>query len=97
VVPKVEGAGEVFEGPAGRYQLMHNGVRIAEHCYEGPWATESIRRLRGHHKLNSASRRHIRRALVDAVNRAPPVVSAVHSVVHQWDLLMRKRRERRRL
>jgi FkbM family methyltransferase len=49
-VPKVEGAGEVFEGPAGRYQLMHNGVRIAEHCYGGPWTTELIRRLRGHHE-----------------------------------------------
>jgi FkbM family methyltransferase len=49
-IAKVPGAGEVHDGPGGRYQLMHNGVRIAEHCYGGPWTTELIRRLRGHHE-----------------------------------------------
>jgi FkbM family methyltransferase len=49
-IPKVEDAGDVHDGPQGRYQVMHNGVRIAEHCYGGPWTTELIRRLRGHHE-----------------------------------------------
>ncbi len=49
-IPKVADAGEVHDGPLGRYQVMHNGVKIAEHCYTGPWSTELIRRLRGHHE-----------------------------------------------
>jgi hypothetical protein len=46
--------------------------------------------------LNIASRRRIRRSMVDVVNRAPAVLPAIHSVVHQWDLLTRRRQERRR-
>ena len=49
-IPKVPDAGEVHDGPDGRYQVMHNGVKIVEHCYGGPWTTELIRRLRGHHE-----------------------------------------------
>jgi FkbM family methyltransferase len=49
-IPKVADAGEVHDGPLGRYQVMHNGVKIVEHCYTGPWSTELIRRLRGHHE-----------------------------------------------
>ena len=46
-IPKVADAGEVHDGPLGRFQVMHNGVKIVEHCYTGPWSTELIRRLRG--------------------------------------------------
>jgi hypothetical protein len=49
-LPKVAGAGETAVGAEGAYQVMHNGVRIVEGCYFGPWMTEVIRRLRGHHE-----------------------------------------------
>jgi FkbM family methyltransferase len=49
-VPGVTDAGQVFDSPHGRYQLMHNGLKIIEHSYQGPWMTELIRRLRGHHE-----------------------------------------------
>jgi FkbM family methyltransferase len=49
-IPKVPLAGQTFAGPAGRFQLMHNGVRILEDCYCGRWMTELIRRLEGHHE-----------------------------------------------
>lgn len=49
-IPKVNGAGRVFDDPRGRYQLMHNGVRVVEHGYCGPWMTELIKLLRGHHE-----------------------------------------------
>lgn len=46
VLPKVAGAGEVVDG----VQLMHNGVRVEADGYQGPWMTEIIRQLRGHHE-----------------------------------------------
>lgn len=49
-IPKVDGAGTVFSDAGGRWQRMHNGVRIAEGCYHGAWMTEIIRRLEGHHE-----------------------------------------------
>jgi len=49
-IPKVADAGQVHEGSDGRFQVMHNGVKIVEDCYGGPWSTELIRRLRGHHE-----------------------------------------------
>jgi FkbM family methyltransferase len=49
-IPKVADAGQVHDSPHGRYQIMHNGLKIAEHSYQGPWMTELIRRLRGHHE-----------------------------------------------
>jgi FkbM family methyltransferase len=49
-IPKVPGAGEVFEDGDLRYQLMHNGVKVVEDCYCGRWMTEIIRLLRGHHE-----------------------------------------------
>src|SRR5450432_3975993 len=47
---KVEGAGEVFDLDGTSVQRMHNGVLIEEGCYYGPWMTEIIRALRGHHE-----------------------------------------------
>jgi len=49
-ISKVPHAGEVLDGPDGRYQLMHNGVKVIEGCYYGLWMTEVIRLLRGHHE-----------------------------------------------
>ena len=49
-IPKVDGAGEVFEREGSRLQRMHNGVVIEADCYYGPWMTEIIRGLRGHHE-----------------------------------------------
>jgi FkbM family methyltransferase len=50
VIPKVEGAGEVVDRDSVMVQVMHNGVVIEEGCYYGPWMTEIIRSLRGHHE-----------------------------------------------
>ena len=49
-LPKVQGAGEVFDLDGTSVQRMHNGVLIEEGCYYGPWMTEIIRELRGHHE-----------------------------------------------
>lgn len=49
-IPKVEGAGKVFERDGQLLQRMHNGVVVAAGCYHGAWMTEVIRRLRGHHE-----------------------------------------------
>jgi FkbM family methyltransferase len=49
-LPKVVGAGEVFELNGRSVQRMHNGTLIEEGCYYGPWMTEIIRVLRGHHE-----------------------------------------------
>jgi FkbM family methyltransferase len=49
-ISKVPHAGEVFDGPNGRYQLMHNGVKVIENGYYGQWMTELIKRLHGHHE-----------------------------------------------
>ena len=31
-------------------QVMHCGVVVVRDCYYGPWMTEVIRRLKGHHE-----------------------------------------------
>jgi FkbM family methyltransferase len=49
-IPKVHGAGKVFDAGPYRFQLMHSGVRIIEDCYYGPWMTELIGALKGHHE-----------------------------------------------
>lgn len=49
-IPKVAGAGEIFEENGVRYQRMHNGLKVVEHGYHGPAMTEIIRRLSGHHE-----------------------------------------------
>lgn len=47
---KVTGAGEVFELNGTAVQRMHNGLLIEEGCYYGPWMTEIISALNGHHE-----------------------------------------------
>jgi FkbM family methyltransferase len=49
-IAKVEHAGEVQQRAGVAVQIMHNGVVIEEGCYFGPWMTEIIRSLRGHHE-----------------------------------------------
>jgi FkbM family methyltransferase len=49
-IPKVAGAGEVVEREPWPVQRMHNGVLIARDSYVGPWMTQLIQELRGHHE-----------------------------------------------
>lgn len=50
VLPKVEGAGQVFESPHGPVQRMHNGVEVPHLGYFGDWMAEIIETLDGHHE-----------------------------------------------
>ncbi|MGK3205754.1 FkbM family methyltransferase [Amycolatopsis sp. MEPSY49] len=49
-IPKVEHAGECRDHDGGHVQVMHNGLLVEEGGYYGPWMTEAIRALRGHHE-----------------------------------------------
>lgn len=49
-LPKVRGAGEVFDVGGLPVQLMHEGTRVLAGAYHGVWMREIIRRLRGHHE-----------------------------------------------
>lgn len=49
-IPKVPGAGEVLVRDGVRLQRMHQGVMVLADGYQGPWMTELITRLRGHHE-----------------------------------------------
>jgi FkbM family methyltransferase len=49
-IPKVAGAGKIFNGDFGPYQLMHNSIKVAEDGYCGHWMTELIKILKGHHE-----------------------------------------------
>ena len=50
VLPRVEGAGEVFDSPHGPVQRMHNGVDVPHLGYFDEWMAEIIERLHGHHE-----------------------------------------------
>jgi hypothetical protein len=50
LIPKVVGAGEIFVGEDGSYQLMHNGLKVVSGGYYGDWMRELIQKLRGHHE-----------------------------------------------
>jgi len=49
-VPKVADAGKVRVERGVRVQVMHDGTRVVAGAYHGPWMTEVIQRLRGHHE-----------------------------------------------
>jgi len=49
-LPKVPGAGEIFDHDGTRVQRMFNGLLIEEGCYYGPWMTDVITGLAGHHE-----------------------------------------------
>lgn len=50
VIPKVHGAGQVFEGNGYSHQLMHNGIKVLHGGYYGAWMSEIIQSLNGHHE-----------------------------------------------
>jgi len=50
VLPKADGAGQVFDSPHGPVQRMHNGVDVPHEGYFGDWMAEIIERLGGHHE-----------------------------------------------
>jgi hypothetical protein len=49
-ISKVAGAGEIFERKGQLLQLMHEGTVVKADGYYGPWMTEIICRLHGHHE-----------------------------------------------
>lgn len=49
-LPKVEGAGQVFDSPHGPVQRMHNGLDVVAGGYFGDWMAGIIETLRGHHE-----------------------------------------------
>ncbi|MET0603432.1 MAG: FkbM family methyltransferase [Baekduia sp.] len=49
-IPKVPNAGEVERVGDRPVQVMHNGLMIDEACYGGPFMTDIIKSLRGHHE-----------------------------------------------
>src|SRR5664280_2501369 len=49
-IPKVDDAGMVTMHGDRPVQVMHNGLLIDEGCYYGPWMTQVIRGLAGHHE-----------------------------------------------
>lgn len=49
-IPKVPGAGEVFEEAGVAYQRMHNGLKVVADGYYGNFVTKLIEGLRGHHE-----------------------------------------------
>lgn len=49
-IPKVDRAGDVVQRDGQAVQIMHNGLLVEEGCYYGPWMTEVIRSLQGHHE-----------------------------------------------
>jgi FkbM family methyltransferase len=68
-IPKVDGAGEVFEQDGQLLQRMHNGIVVAAGCYHGAWMTEVIRGLRGHHEPQEELVFH---AIVERIARTEP-------------------------
>jgi len=49
-IPKVPGAGQIFTENGVRLQSMHNGLKVVADGYCGPWMTELIRLMNGHHE-----------------------------------------------
>src|SRR5690348_8061587 len=71
-LPKVPDAGAVRTELGVRVQIMHEGTRVLADAYCGPWMTEIIRRLRGHHEPQEELVVH---HLVERLRgSAPPVV-----------------------
>ena len=50
LIPRVPEAGKIFTSAPSNFQLMHNGLKIVEGCYYGPWMTHIIKILKGHHE-----------------------------------------------
>ncbi|HEU5083077.1 MAG TPA: FkbM family methyltransferase [Acidimicrobiales bacterium] len=70
-LPKVEGAGQVFDGPHGPVQRMHNGVEVPHLGYFGDWMAEIIERLDGHHEPQEEL---VFARLLERIERHDPVI-----------------------
>ena len=71
VIPKVDGAGSVRDDGT---QLMHNGVVVEADGYQGPWMTEIIRQLRGHHEPQEELAFHVVIERLAATSTNPIVI-----------------------
>jgi FkbM family methyltransferase len=72
LIPKVEGAGEIFLDPSGTLcQRMHNGLRVVAGGYHGEWMSEIIRRLKGHHEPQEEILFHTILPLIAAAGSKP--------------------------
>lgn len=71
VLPKVDGAGQVFDSPHGPVQRMFNGVDVPHLGYFDEWMADIIETLRGHHEPQEelAFAR-----LLDRIDRTDPVI-----------------------
>ncbi len=49
-IPKSLHAGKIFEENHISFQLMHNGIKVIKDGYCGPWMTDLIYCLKGHHE-----------------------------------------------
>jgi FkbM family methyltransferase len=49
-IPKVVNAGKLIKSDEIDIQVMHNGIKIIGGCYYGPWMTNIIEILKGHHE-----------------------------------------------
>jgi FkbM family methyltransferase len=97
VIPKVDGAGEVRDGVPGvqgggpRVQVMHNGVLVEADGYQGPWMTEIIQRLRGHHEGQEELAFHVVLERLAVTGGESPVVIELGSWWAYYSLWARKR------
>lgn len=87
VIPKVDGAGEVRDG----VQIMHNGVLVEADGYQGPWMTEIIRQLRGHHEGQEELAFHVVLERLAATAGLSPAVIELGSWWAYYSLWARKR------
>lgn len=49
-IPRVKEAGKTLTQDGKEVQIMHNGVRVMKHSYQGQWQAETIEKLRGIHE-----------------------------------------------
>jgi FkbM family methyltransferase len=49
-ISKVANAGKIIKSEGKDIQFLHNGLKIIEGCYYGPWMTKIIEILKGHHE-----------------------------------------------
>lgn len=78
-IAKVGGAGAITTIDGRSVQVMHNGLLIDEGCYYGPWMTQIIRGLGGHHEpqeevVFDTIVRHLQRTDSDRPDGDSPVI-----------------------
>jgi FkbM family methyltransferase len=88
IIPKVDGAGAVRDDGT---QLMHNGVVVEADGYQGPWMTEIIRQLRGHHEPQEELAFHVVLERLAATGGPSPVVIELGCWWAYYSIWARKR------